>query len=89
MPELGKVDRDFFDMGPWISISEGTLLAAVEPDGVDDVLAALKSEGMPAADAGVVTGVPGLVVDGGPTDYPGVDPFWGTFEEYLGTLESE
>ena len=78
---------DFFDIDPWISISEGTLLAAVDPDGVDSVLAALESEGIPAADAGEVVEGSGLVVDGEPTDHPGVDPFWGTFEEYLGELE--
>ncbi|WP_135305388.1 AIR synthase family protein [Haloarcula amylovorans] len=78
---------DFFGIDPWISISEGTLLAAVDPDGVEDVLAALESEGIPAADAGVVTEESGLVVDGEPTDHPGVDPFWGTFEEYVGKLQ--
>ncbi len=78
---------DFFDIDPWISISEGTLLAAVEPEGVDDVLAALESEGIPAADAGEVVEGSGLIVDGEPTDHPGVDPFWGTFEEYLGKVE--
>jgi hydrogenase maturation factor len=78
---------DFFDIDPWISISEGTLLASVDPDGVDDVLEALAAEGIPAADAGGVTEGSGLVVDGEPTDHPGVDPFWGTFEEYLGKLE--
>jgi len=78
---------EFFDIDPWVSISEGTLLAAVDPDGVDDVLAALEAEGIPAADAGEVTDGSGLVVDGEPTAHPGVDPFWGTFEEYLGKLE--
>ncbi|MBX0295294.1 AIR synthase family protein [Haloarcula nitratireducens] len=77
---------DFFGIDPWISISEGTLLAAVDPDGVEDVLAALEAEGIPAADAGEVTEESGLVVDGEPTDHPGVDPFWGTFEEYMGKL---
>jgi len=78
---------DFFGLNPWISISEGTLLAAVAPGGVDSVLAALESEGILAADAGVVIEGSGLVVDGEPTDHPGVDPFWGTFEEYLGKVE--
>ncbi|MDS0280671.1 AIR synthase family protein [Haloarcula onubensis] len=78
---------EFFSIDPWISISEGTLLAAVEPGGVDDVLAALEAEGIPAADAGEVVEGSGLVVDGEPTDHPGVDPFWGTFEEYLAKLE--
>ncbi|WP_254279853.1 AIR synthase family protein [Haloarcula marina] len=78
---------DFFGIDPWISISEGTLLATVSPEGVDDVLAALDAEDIPAADAGRVTDGSGLVVDGEPTDHPGVDPFWGTFEEYLGKLQ--
>ncbi|MFC6975385.1 AIR synthase family protein [Halomicroarcula sp. GCM10025709] len=78
---------EFFDIDPWVSISEGTLLAAVAPDGVDAVLDALEAEGIPAADAGVVTEGSGLVVDGEPTDHPGVDPFWGTFEEYMGKLD--
>jgi len=77
---------EFFDIDPWISISEGTLLASVDPDGVDDVLRALEAEGIPAADAGRVTEESGLVVDGEPTAHPGVDPFWGTFEEYLEKL---
>ncbi|PSP60491.1 hypothetical protein BRC76_08070 [Halobacteriales archaeon QH_8_67_36] len=75
---------DFFGINPWMSISEGTLLAAVAPGGVNSALAALESEGIPAADAGVVTEGSGLVVDGEPIDHPGVDPFWGTSEEYLG-----
>jgi hydrogenase maturation factor len=80
---------DFFDIDPWVSISEGTLLLSVAPDGVDDVLDALDDEGIPAADVGEVTEGSGLVVDGDPTPHPGVDPFWGTFEEYMGKLEAE
>ncbi|MBV0902529.1 AIR synthase family protein [Haloarcula salina] len=79
----------FFDIDPWISISEGTLLASVDPAGVDDVLAALDDEGIPAAAVGEVTAGSGLVVDGEPTDHPGVDPFWGTFEEYMGKRSAE
>ncbi|WP_276270704.1 AIR synthase family protein [Haloarcula litorea] len=79
---------EFFGIDPWIAISEGTLLAAVDPDGVDDVLAALESEGIPAADAGEVVEGSGLVVDGEPTDHPGVDPFWSTFEEYMERLQA-
>ncbi|MFC6861939.1 AIR synthase family protein [Halomicroarcula sp. GCM10025817] len=79
---------DFFGIDPWISISEGTLLASVPPEGVEDVLAALEAEGIPAAEVGEVTEGSGLVVDGDPTDHPGVDPFWGTFEEYMGKLET-
>jgi len=79
----------FFGIDPWISISEGTLLATVPDHGVDDVLDALAGEGIPAADVGRVTEGSGLVVDGEPTDHPGVDPFWGAFEEYVGALADE
>ncbi|MFB6309186.1 MAG: AIR synthase family protein [Haloarculaceae archaeon] len=78
---------DFFGIDPWISISEGTLLLSVAPDGVDAVLSALDAEGIPAADVGTVTDGSGLTVDGDAVDHPGTDPFWGTFEEYMGKLE--
>jgi len=77
---------EFFGIDPWISISEGTLLAAVDASGVERVLCALDDAGIPAADAGRVTDGQGLVVDGDPVDHPGVDPFWGAFEEYMGHL---
>ncbi|WP_424016520.1 AIR synthase family protein [Halorientalis pallida] len=73
---------DFFDIDPWISISEGTLLATVDPAGVDDVLAALDDEGIPAADVGEVVAGSGLAVDGDEQDHPGRDPFWAAMEEY-------
>jgi hydrogenase maturation factor len=89
VPVLPGVEAacEFFDIDPWISISEGTLLATVDPSGVDDVLAALEGEDIPAADVGEVVEGSGLVVDGDPTDHPGVDPFWGAMAEYTGELE--
>ena len=80
---------EFFDIDPWSSISEGTLLATVRPEGVDDVLAALEDAGIPAADVGAVTEGSGVTVDGEAIDHPGVDPFWGTFEEYMEKLQAE
>ena len=77
----------YFDMDPWSAISEGTLLLTVRPDGVDDVLAALEAEGIPAADVGGVVAGEGVVVDGEPIEHPGVDPFWGAFEAHLERLE--
>ena len=73
---------EFFEIDPWISISEGTLLATVDPSGVDDVLGALDDEGIPAADVGEVVAGSGLVVDGEERDHPGRDPFWAAMEEY-------
>ena len=77
---------DFFGIDPWISISEGTLLATVDPDGADDVLAALQTDGIPAADVGRVVDGSGLVVDGEAVDHPGKDPFWAAVEEYTEKL---
>jgi hydrogenase expression/formation protein HypE len=90
VPVLPGVEAacDFFDIDPWISISEGTLLATVDPSGVDDVLAALDDEDIPAADVGEVTGGSGLVVDGEPTDHPGADPFWAAMAEYMQKLQA-
>ncbi|WP_101295483.1 AIR synthase family protein [Halegenticoccus soli] len=80
---------EFFGIDPWKSISEGTLLLAVDPDGADEVVAALDDEGIPAAVAGEVRDGSGLRVDGEPVDHPEVDPFWGAFEEYMGRLAEE
>ncbi|WP_049902664.1 AIR synthase family protein [Halococcus agarilyticus] len=80
---------EFFDIDPWIAISEGTLLLTVAPEGVDGVLDALDDEGIPAAEAGVVTEGSGVAVDGETIDHPEHDPFWSTFDEYMGKLEDE
>ncbi|PSP86264.1 hydrogenase expression protein [Halobacteriales archaeon QS_1_68_17] len=80
---------EFFDVDPWSSISEGTLLLTVPESGVEDVLATLDDEGIPAADVGQVSEGSGVYVDGEYTEHPGVDPFWATFEEYMGKLEAE
>jgi hydrogenase maturation factor len=90
VPVLPGVEAacDFFDIDPWISISEGTLLATVDPSGVDDVLAALDDEDIPAAEVGEVTESSGLVVDGEPTDHPGADPFWAAMAEYMQKLQA-
>jgi hydrogenase expression/formation protein HypE len=83
---------DFFDIDPWISISEGTLLLTVPESGVEAVLAALDGEGIPAADVGAVVPVESadrrLVVDGDPVAHPGHDPFWAAFEEHMGALQA-
>ncbi|WP_435196045.1 AIR synthase family protein [Natronomonas sp. EA1] len=61
---------------PFAASSEGTLLVTVRPEGADDVLAALASEGIPAAEVGTVEAGSGLVMDGEATPHPGADPFW-------------
>ncbi|RRJ30341.1 AIR synthase family protein [Halocatena pleomorpha] len=78
----------FFDIDPWSAISEGTLIASVRPDGVDDVLGALEADGIPAAVVGSVVEDSGVVVDGEPIDHPGKDPFWAAMAEYAAKEEA-
>lgn len=67
---------DFFDVDPWTTSSEGTLVLTCDPAGVDSVLDALAAEGIPAADVGEVTDAAGVTVDGESTDPPTSDPLW-------------
>ena len=78
---------DAFDIDPWESISEGTLLLSVDPAGADDVLAALDREGVPAADVGEVNEGEGVYVDGERVEPPERDPFWAAFERGMARLE--
>jgi hydrogenase maturation factor len=77
-----------FGIDPYSAISEGTLVASVGRESVDTVLAALATAGIPASAVGEL-GAKGdavVVVDERgehPLVHPEVDPFWGTFEEYL------
>jgi hydrogenase expression/formation protein HypE len=80
---------DVFDIDPYSAISEGTLVAAVTKDSAPSVLSALKSEGIPASVVGELAPAErGIRVTDErgehALEHPGVDPFWGKFEEYLG-----
>jgi hydrogenase maturation factor len=82
-PEVATI-CEAVGIDPYVSISEGTLLATVRPDHAEGYLAALAREGIEAAAVGEVL-PPGegrtLVVDGEPRDltHPGLDPFWAAF----------
>jgi hydrogenase expression/formation protein HypE len=80
---------EFFDIDPWASISEGTLIATVRPEGVENVLSALDDESIPAAEVGEVIEGSGVLVNDEPIDHPGVDPFWGAMEEYAAKMEQK
>ena len=94
-PEVRAV-CDHVGMDPYISISEGTLIATVRPEHADGYLSALAEGGIEAAVVGEVTdpehGVV-LVEDGRaePLEHPGLDPFWEAFgrwaTETAGTSE--
>jgi hydrogenase maturation factor len=78
-----------FGIDPWRSNSRGALLLTVDSEGVEDVLAALDSEGVPAADVGAVYEGSGLVVDGERTEHPRVDPFWAAMATFAETVATE
>jgi hydrogenase expression/formation protein HypE len=82
-PEVRAV-CDRVGMDPYISISEGTLIATVRPEHVKGYLRALENEGIEAAEVGEVTEPEKgrVLVTGGeeqPLEHPGLDPFWGAF----------
>lgn len=77
-----------FGIDPYVSISEGTLLATVHKQKADAVVKALQSEGIPASIVGeVVPRKEGLYVmqknKKTQLRHPQVDPFWGVFETQL------
>jgi hydrogenase expression/formation protein HypE len=77
------------DFDPWKAISEGTLLAAVDPKHVADVTQAWSKAGIACHALGKFDASAGgntLLRDGKITDLPepGVDPFWRLFFAGLG-----
>jgi hydrogenase expression/formation protein HypE len=82
-PEVAAV-CDHVGIDPYVSISEGTLIATVVPNRADAFVAALAGEGIEAAIVGEITDAGAastLVTPEGerPLEHPGLDPFWGAF----------
>ncbi|WP_435152122.1 AIR synthase family protein [Haladaptatus sp. DFWS20] len=73
---------EFFDIDPWESTTEGTLVLIVAPESADTVLSALTDAGIPAAEMGRVREGDGVYVDDGRIEHPDVDPSWQVFAEY-------
>lgn len=78
-----------FDIDPWVSISEGTLLLTVEAGTGERVIEALDSEGIPAAVVGEASAGEGVYFDDEAVERPERDPFWAAFEEGMAQLEGE
>jgi len=73
-----------FDIDPYSSISEGTLIITCRPRKAGEVLARLSDKGIPASVVGEVTGAESginLFDNGRRTvlEHPRVDPFWQAF----------
>lgn len=89
LSETVKIICDLFDMDPYISISEGTLLATCKPHKVDEALQTLTDENIDAAVIGeiVPAGEGRKLIEAGqekPLEHPQVDPFWGAFAREIG-----
>ena len=77
-----------FELDPYISISEGTLLATASKARAPGVVNALQKAGIPASIIGkVVKRNEGMYYSQRgrryPLHHPGTDPFWIRFEEYF------
>ena len=84
VPPAVRAVCDHVGIDPYISISEGTLLATVVPSRADAYVTALADAGIDAAVVGTVTepseGTVLVTPEGErPLTHPGLDPFWGAF----------
>ena len=82
-PEVRAV-CDFVGIDPYVSISEGTLIATVRPERAIGYVESCAREGIDAAIVGDVTELSAgrVVVDeygDHALEHPGLDPFWGAF----------
>ena len=77
--DIGKICRHF-DMDPYTSISEGTLLVTCRPAKAADVLA---DKGIPTAQVGTCSATQGVRLhEAGRSrklEHPRIDPFWEAF----------
>ena len=88
LQEVVRLTCECFDIDPYKSISEGTLLVTANKQKAKLIVAALEKAGIPASIVGEVTvRSKGMRVLDGDKSYelkhPGVDPFWGKFAQYL------
>lgn len=83
-----KKTCECFDINPYVAISEGTLIASVNPEKAEAVIKAFEKENIPASIIGeVLPEDKGIVIVEENKEYklehPRTDPFWIRFEEYL------
>jgi hydrogenase maturation factor len=90
LPEVEKICRQF-NMDPYSSISEGTLLITVRPEKASEVIQKLKKKNIEASIIGeVVAEEKGIkVIEGGKEkvlEHPRVDPFWIAFAREMSVI---
>jgi len=74
-PEVEKICW-LFQIDPYTSISEGTLLISAEKGSVEGILRALRRKKIDASIIGNVERGSGVMLDGRKLEHPRVDPFW-------------
>lgn len=76
---------DVLEIDPWAATSCGSLVIAIDPDGVDDVRRALEERDTPVAEIGrveaIATGDGMVTVDGERLEHPDVDPSWEVYAD--------
>jgi len=88
LQEVVRLTCECFEIDPYKSISEGTLLATANQKKAKFIVAALEKAGIPASIVGVVMAQSkGMRVLDGDKSYllkhPKMDPFWGKFAQFL------
>jgi hydrogenase maturation factor len=88
IPDEVRAVCDLFQIDPYVTLSEGTLLVTVVPEKVKTVMDALASKLIPAYEIGaVVPASEGLWLKDGaekkPIAFDGVDPYWAAFAKAL------
>ncbi|WP_435361141.1 AIR synthase family protein [Haloarchaeobius sp. DFWS5] len=78
---------DGLGIDPWASTTSGSLLLAVEPDGVDSVLDALRGRDTPVAAVGRISAGDGFYVDSERVEHPDEDPAWDVWGDLSGLAE--
>ncbi len=78
---------EFFDIDPWASTTEGTLVLTVEAEAADTVLDAFSDAGIPAAEMGTVVEGDGVYVDGDRIEHPDVDASLQVFADLMADRE--
>lgn len=88
VPEETRAICDYFTIDPLISISEGTLVIAADPQRTPELIDVLGTHGIRAWDIGEITPKERIVIDANGRQRPlspvAVDPFWNA---YFSTLE--
>ena len=89
VPEICRL----FNIDPYASISEGSLIITCRSHKADDVVAALTGKGIAASVVGELTAAEKgmtLIEDGRekPLEHPIVDPFWRAFYDAVGQTEA-